>query len=295
LYTVQDDHDQIQGQVLNIPASFNSWGVFAEGTQKISDQLSLTAGLREDYVQRVGDSLSPRAAIVIDPTKEDTIKVLYGRAFRVPNLYELLYSAPGYNDPNPNLKPEVLDTYEVVWERQFQSGWRTTLDGYVWRMHNAMEDVTLADGAVQTQNGPSVWAHGIEAEIDKRWTTGANLRAYGSYTRAEHDEVEQTESPQWIFGVAAAIPVFNNRTFLSIDSQIVGPQKSDLQQYTDATYITNVIFTSRDFWKGWNFQVGVYDLFANHARFPRGGPFNQIQPTLNWPDTSFLVSLTCKF
>ncbi len=71
--------------------------------------------------------------------------------------------------------------------------------------------------------------------------------------------------------------------------------KNDLGQYIDPTYLTNIVLTSRDILPGWDAQAGVYNLFANTARLPRDGPFNQFQTKLNYPDTQFLVSLTCRF
>ncbi len=175
LFAHQRDYDTLHGQVLNIPASVNYWGVFTEGQYELTDWLSLTGGVRLDGVQRIGTAVSPRFAAVITPNKEDTFKILYGRAFRTPNLYELLYSDPGSSTPNPYLRPEVVNTYEFVWERQFQQGWRTSIGGYVWKMSNAMENFIMSDGSLQTRNGPSLWAHGIEAEANRRWANGAGV------------------------------------------------------------------------------------------------------------------------
>ncbi len=295
LFTRQYDRDTLVGTVLNIPASFNNWGLFAEAEYKPSDHLALTAGCRYDQVQRTGSNVSPRFAVVYTPDTPDTIKLLYGRAFRTPNLYELLYASPGYNVANPNLKSEVIDTYEAVWERQFQSGWRTTVDGYLWRLADAMEDYVLPDGAVQTRNGGTVWAHGVEAEISKKWHNRASVRAFATYTDAQRYGTQLTHSPQWIAGVGAVIPVDGKKTFLSIEPQFVGRQKSDLGQYTQPTFITNIIVTSKDIVPGWDIQAGVYNLFADHARLPRDGAFNQYQATLDYPDTRYLVTLTHRF
>ena len=122
LFTHQYDRDTLQGPVLNIPASFNSWGVFTEATYRAADWLSFTGGCRYDKVQRTGDTVSPRFAAVLNPTRDDTVKLLYGRAFRTPSLYELTYDAFRTNVPNPNLKPEIVDTYEAVWEGKFAGG-----------------------------------------------------------------------------------------------------------------------------------------------------------------------------
>ena len=295
LFTRQRDTDALVGTVLNIPASFNNWGLFAEAEYKPFDRLALTAGCRYDQVQRVGSNVSPRFAAVYTPDKLDAIKLLYGRAFRTPNLYELLYASPDANVPNPRLKSEVIDTYEAVWERQFENGWRTSLDGYLWRLSDAMEDYVFPDGAVQTRNGGTVWAHGVEAEVSRKWENRASVRAFVTFTDAQRYGVGLTHSPQWIAGVAAVIPIDGKKTFLSIEPQFIGRQKSDLGVYTDPTFITNVIVTSKDVLVGWDLQVGAYNLFADHARLPRDGAFDQYQPTLDYPHTQYMVTLTHRF
>lgn len=295
LYTRQDDHDSVAGRVFDTAASFNSFGVFGEADYKLSEQLTLVGGIRVDQTQRIGTTLSPRFGAIYTPTKEDAFKLLYGRAFRNPNLYELLYSDPGSSTPNPQLSPEIVDTYELVWERQFHNGWRTTLDGYMWEMADAMENVDLSDGSTQTQNVGTIWAHGIEAEVAKQWVDGTRIRAYGTYGQVERGGHLLEQSPKWILGTSIAVPVFKRETFLAIEPQIVGSMKSDTGQFVHPTYLTNVVFTSRDLIKGWTLQAGAYNIFANNARMPRDGAETHFQGTLNYPSTQYLISLSTKF
>jgi iron complex outermembrane receptor protein len=296
IYTDQHDENSLTGPVLNIPASYNSVGAFVEGEYKPVDWLSITAGARVDRVQRVGTNFSPRAAIIITPTKEDAVKILYGRAFREPNLYELLYTSPPPDGliGNPTLKPEVVDTYEIAWERSFGHGWSTSLNAYLWEMANAMEDYTYPNGSLQTRNSGTLWAHGVEGEVDYRWDSGASWRTYASYSRADENGNGLTHAPSWIAGASVAYPLLRN-VFVSVEPQFVGGMKSDLGERTDPTFITNFVVTARDFWGPWTFQAGAYNLFASSARLPRDGPFDQTQPTVDYPSTLFLFSLSAKF
>ena len=109
--------------MLNVPASYSGYGLFAEGDDQLLSWLSVTVGARLDEVQRVGTHFSPRLAAIITPTKHDTFKALYGSAFRSPTLSDLPYQTPPAAGviANPRLKPETIDTYELAWERQFDS------------------------------------------------------------------------------------------------------------------------------------------------------------------------------
>lgn len=293
---LQHDESSLVGPVLRIPASYNSWALFAQGELKANPWLTLTGGVRLDHIQRIGATVSPRFAAVITPTKKDTIKALYGRAFRDPNLYELLYTSPppAGEVGNPALNPEIVDTFELVWERQYANNWQSSLNGYLWKMSHSMYEFEYPDGSVQTRNGDTTWAHGVEAEIDKRLPGNGSFRLYASYSRAEEDGAGLTHSPNWIVGSSTAVTICKN-TYLSVEPQIVAPMKSDLMVYTHPTFITNIVLTNRDSIKGWTFQTGVYNLFANYARLPRDGAFDQYESTVDYPATEFLVSATRKF
>jgi outer membrane receptor for ferrienterochelin and colicins len=291
----QEDHDSVSGSLLKVNPSFNTWGLFAQGDYKVADWLSVSGGIRLNDTQRSGKDVGPRLAIILTPTRADTVKLLYGRAFRTPNLYEMFYSLPDANTPNPNLKSEISDTYELAWERQDESGWRMSIGPYFWNMSRALDDRTLPDDSLQTQNIGSQRAYGFEAEIERRWENGARVRAYGAVTRAEHDGETLTLSPAWILGAAVAIPIINERTFLAIEPQIVGPQKSDLGRYTSPTFITNVVLTSKDVTQGLDLQLGVYNIFGEWARLPHSSSWDYYQPTLNYPTTQFIFSMTGRF
>ncbi len=104
-----------------------------------------------------------------------------------------------------------------------------------------------------------------------------------------------THSPQWIVGVSTVIPVLNNRTFLSIAPQVVGPMNSDADVVTHPTFITNIVLTSREVVKGLDLQLGLYNLFGNIARIPRDSQFDQFETTLRYPYPQFLASVKYKF
>jgi len=295
LNAVQHDYDDLGDLLVNQRSSFSSWGVFGDAEYQVAQGLSLTAGGRLDYIQRVGLTASPRLAAVATPTKEDTFKALYGRAFRAPTLFEMFYFMPDANTPNPTLRPEVVDNFELIWERRFQNGWQTTVDGYFSKTSNAIQSIALADGSLQAQNVGIVWAHGIEGEVARRWESGAQVRVYGSLGQTQEGGDRLTCSPDRIIGGSFAIPLINKRTFLAIEPQIVGGQKSDLGQYTYPTYLTNIVLTSRRIIGGLDVQAGVYNLFAWDARQPHDSVFNNLQPTLDYPGVMGLVTLTYHF
>lgn len=295
LDTRQHDYDTASGDVLNVPASYTAWALYGQAEYDVNDHLSLTAGARVDEIQRVGASLSPRFAIVGTPTKSDTLKVLYGRAFRDPTLYDLLYTDPGANTANPDLKPEVVDTYELVWQKRYADNWSTTLDGYYWVLQRANGNVLLGDGSIQTQNVGTYNAKGLEAEVDKSWSKHGQFRLYGSYDWTDAAGMLPPQSPKWMVGTALAVPIYRPNTVLSIEPQFVGPMASGGVGFTQPTYLTNIVFTTDDLVRDWTFQAGVYNLFSKGARLPGGGPTEQVGNTLPYPGTEFRLNITHRF
>ena len=70
--------------------------------------------------------LTPRAAVIVMPSHSQSFKYLFGSAFRAPNAYELNSFYFGV----PNLRPESIDTHEIVWERYTNDWLRTSVSAY---------------------------------------------------------------------------------------------------------------------------------------------------------------------
>ncbi|MDG2472091.1 MAG: TonB-dependent receptor, partial [Pseudomonadales bacterium] len=83
---------------------------------RFADDWELTAGLRYDSYTQFGESVNPRLALVWATAYNLTSKFLYGRAFRAPSLGELYSQHNPILVGNPELEPEVIDTYEVAFD-----------------------------------------------------------------------------------------------------------------------------------------------------------------------------------
>ncbi len=91
----QTDKSAVSGEYfVNDHRSFGTVGVYAQEEWSVFPTLTLTGGLRYDHYYDNIDEVSPRAGIVWQPLHKTHLKLLYGRAFRAPNLYELYYSSP---------------------------------------------------------------------------------------------------------------------------------------------------------------------------------------------------------
>jgi outer membrane receptor for ferrienterochelin and colicins len=87
--------------------------------------------VRYDHYSTFGSTFNPRLALIYKPIDGSVIKILYGSAFRPPNVMELYYDAPdlGQNG-NPGLGPEKIKTYELIFEQYMGRNIRGTITGF---------------------------------------------------------------------------------------------------------------------------------------------------------------------
>ncbi|PTQ90798.1 TonB-dependent receptor plug domain-containing protein [Agitococcus lubricus] len=84
------------------------------------DDLQMIYGLRWDDYSDIGSATSPRLGFVWQFSDAWTHKLLYSHAFRAPSAAERFGSGAGSQQfPNPNIKPETIDTFE--WISQYQA------------------------------------------------------------------------------------------------------------------------------------------------------------------------------
>ena len=99
--------------------------VYVLGEVRFSDRARLNLGIRRDEYSTFGSSTNPRLALVTEPFAGTVAKLIYGSAFRAPNVYELYYDDGGNaQKANPELQPETIRTAEVVLDQAL--GWRPT-------------------------------------------------------------------------------------------------------------------------------------------------------------------------
>lgn len=144
----------------------------------------LVYGGRIDHYSDFGRHASPRLGLIWHPTTDSAVKLLYGQAFRAPSAVEIS-GAQNSVLGNPALKPETIDSYELVTMREtklyriqltaFRSFWR---DGIT---------TVLAPGArlTQYQNIERNDASGLNAAWEFR-ARGWLIDTSGAWTHSRN-------------------------------------------------------------------------------------------------------------
>jgi len=93
----------------------NVLGLYLQQQNNVSAKTELTVGARYDKYSQVGSAFSPRLGLIHQVSDVQTLKLLYGQAFRAPGIGDLTLTSNNSLIGNPDLKPEKIATWELVW------------------------------------------------------------------------------------------------------------------------------------------------------------------------------------
>ena len=141
-------------------------GIYAQYLRQLRPGTNLTLGLRYDDYQDIAEHLSPRFGLVQQLTKNYTLKLLYGEAFRAPSLGETGLINNTRLIGNPDLTHELVKTWDLVW----MGNWRhssMSINGF----YSSYDQPIIAGliGTTRTYvNGGSEKSNGISLEASRQ-------------------------------------------------------------------------------------------------------------------------------
>ncbi|HTG01388.1 MAG TPA: TonB-dependent receptor [Nitrospirota bacterium] len=271
---------------------------YVEDEYRISDRLLANVGLRYDHYSSFGDTTNPRLALIYAPARTTIFKLLYGTAFRAPNVFELYYNDGITAKSNPNLKPEKIKTYELVYEQYLGPSIRTSVSGFSYRIENLITSVTdPGDGMSQFQNSNRTETRGIEMELEGKWQNGIRGRASYSVQKAKDMNTGEvlTNSPEQLGKVNIIVPLIKERVFLDPEYQYMSSRKTVGNSREGAFSIVNVTLYGRDMLKHLDIAFSVYNVFDTKYGDPGAGPPQHVQDVIPQDGRLFRIKLTYVF
>ncbi|MGH7971821.1 MAG: TonB-dependent receptor plug domain-containing protein, partial [Limisphaerales bacterium] len=276
-------------------------GLYAQDEFSICTNLILNAGERYDYFESFGGTVNPRAALIYSPFAATTLKAIYGQAFRAPNAYEQDYQFPGPNGylPNPDLRPEQIRSYELVWEQTLGEHWRLTTDAF----YNDIKDLItqVYDPNLEAyifRNTDQVDARGVELEAAGQWKSG--FRGSASYSFVEAYEQSATlsrqplvNSPKHLGKLQISLPVWPEHVLASFDAQATSGRRT-LAGSVPGFVTLNFTLLSYRIVKGLEASVSVYNLLNQSYRDPVAADLSPLD-SVEQDGRSFRFKLTYRF
>lgn len=264
--------------------------IYAEDEYQPLETLSITAGVRyDDYSHLRKSAISPRAAVIWDPRRGTTVKLVYGRAFRAPSTYELAYVDPqGGVQGNSALDVEKIDTWEAIVEHRLTGDVYAVVDVFEYRMRGLIDPRESA-GIVQFENVGAARARGIEAELQARFD---RLWVHGSVTfedavqRGDRD-TRLTNSPRHLVRFGISSP-FADRWTGAFEALYESERLTIHGTRTDAFLLANgrLAFALSD---RLELSVAVRNLFDREYATPAG--FEHVQHAIPQDGSTFTFKL----
>ena len=161
------------------------FGMFVQDQFSVNDRLTMTAGLRFDSYDDVGQSFSPRIAAVYRLKENQTIKAQYAQAFRPPTFIETATQNNPVVIGNPDIESERMTTYELAYIFNDEvNRLRATL--YYADLH----DLIVIDSAANTYvNQGQAHTRGLELEYIRTFSQKLKADASVSYMHPWNESV----------------------------------------------------------------------------------------------------------
>lgn len=283
----QDNFNQTQNNYdvetyLAVAQKTDQWGIFAQDDYEITQSLSLNAGVRYDYFSTFGSAINPRAGLTYKPWDSSAIKVLYGNAFRAPNQFELNYSG-GAIIQSANLKPEKLETFELILEHNFTAQLRAEFNLFQTTISDVIAYKSVGNKQLQYQNAGNYDSHGLELQLENNWLNGWQGRISYSWQETKDKATNQiiSNSPEHMVKLNLIAPLWTDKVFLGFETQYMSSRLTPITNFNlnggivDDFVVSNLTVFTQKWYKGLELSGGVYNLFDERYFDPASANFKQ--------------------
>ena len=254
---------------VNIDKRDKTLAFFIQDEKKLSPHWSLDLGARYDLSTYRKNFVSPRAALIYQPSDQWSYKFLFGRSFRNPSAFQLFYGDGFFSLANPVLRPESANTVEIDVERKLGRHMNLVAAGYSYWLNNFLEGVYTDGGLVQFQNLGKIHANGVEVEINGRpfpW-----LEAAASYAfQKSHDfdvAVVLENSPDHLAKLRFAVPL--GRKFdASSSMQYYSSRRTLAGARVTPVYLADFTIASKNLLPNLDIRFGIRNAFNRNYSDP---------------------------
>jgi outer membrane receptor protein involved in Fe transport len=269
---------------------------------KPNERVHVSAGARLDAYSTFGRSLNPRAAVVAVPYTGGNTKLMFGKAFRAPSVYELYYNDGGFTQiKSPNTGPESIYSAELEHSHRFSptvSASLATFCNYARDLVSTAGRGDQADPLHYVNERAPIATVGAELGLRRDWRQGYMLGVSYSWQRSRFlsgrslssllgfeqspDYRGVANSPEHLGSIKGALPILGRAVTLasrlSLESGRFDRNErrgEDPQTKTDAFAIWDIVVTGRETRYGFSWAAGVYNAFDWRYSLPVSAEFPQ--------------------
>jgi len=309
-YLVHETVERSAATYLDDDPTYNVQAGYLLADFPLGDAVRLSAGSRLDHYSTFGSSNNPRIALIIHPYEGGNLKLMAGKAFRAPSVYEF-----NYNDGNqsqkrsPNLGPESIYSGEIEFAHRFSP----TLSATIATYGNLVKELVVLRGSgtpgdpatgtaedlfhYENSSAP-VLTFGGEVELRRDWRQGwmvgasysaqhsrylAGASASDLFGSANPQFRKVPNAPEHLASVRGAVPVLSHALLASTRVSIEGPRfdrhdqanDAEPQGKTDPAVVWDFVFSGEEPRWGLRYAFGVYNAFDWRYSVPVSNEFRQ--------------------
>lgn len=269
--------------------------LFGQDEITLSKRLSLHVGLRQDWDDGFGFQASPRLGLIYDDGQKTALKLLHGRAFRAPNVFELHYAGPVFKT-NPHLGPETIRTTELVLERTLPGDLRVNASAYLNAIDNLIAlGLDPEDGLLFYENageGDSVGAE-VSLQLKRRQGPSGGLSYAWQRSHERATGADLTNSPRHIAKAQITWPLFGNRLTASADGWYLSARRTLAGAQAGSFKVANVTLQAPRIRGHFDLSASVYNLFDELYADP--GSAQHRQDVITQDGRNFRLKVSCRF
>lgn len=266
--------------------STQHWSIFLQDEYHLNADSLLNVGLRHDGYEGTGTSTNPRIAYISNLTKQDVLKLMYGQAYRVPNVYELYYY------PSPWLQPEKIKTYELALEHNHNNGLRGTISLFSYNVSNLIQQ---DDTATYFYNMGSAEANGIELGYEGRITQKIDARLSLTYQNAKNtDNGEKlTNSPDILAKLNLNSILAGADTIGGLEVLYTDRRLTLGGGYVGGATVINATLQQRNLIQGLHLSLSIYNLADKNYADPAGS--EHVMDSITQDGRNYRVKMSYEF
>ncbi len=271
--TQQDQTNTLDSiTMLDDKRTSKSHSFFFQDEYSLRPDLILNAGFRLDSISHFRNRTNPRFALIYSHPRRPVFKLLYGEAFRVPNVYEMYYD-DGHQTMKKNLdlEPETIKSWELAVEHPLNPRFTGSLSVYKNAIRSLISQETDPnDGLLVFRNKNRVSAEGVEFEIRKMLEQGTTGKISFAIQRAKDIDTgeELTNSPKFLGKANISFPLFRGKTILGFEERYCSSRNTRNGNRTRAYYLTNLTLSRKSVWKNADLTLSVQNLFDGEYHDP---------------------------
>ncbi len=270
------------------------YAFFAQQEYSPYSDFNLTLGLRYDHYSTFDPIFNPRIAAIHQLWEGSLMKLMYGTAFRGPTAYEQYYSDSTASKANPNLDPEKMKAYELLWEQRLANQGAVSLSLFHRQITNLISQMTdPADNLAQYINRDHVHSNGLEvaSRYPLPFETKSRLSYIWQHTKEDNGET-LANSPRHVVNIGLSHDISALKSTVSLETIVVSKRMTVKGTSLPTDTIMNLNFYTTPWSQGPRFYGGIYNL-TNRTVFQSGGE-EHIQPAIEQDGRNYIVGVEYK-